>query len=118
MTIKGCVDKTCELNADLEKSAVFKSYRRFYVSMMLTLTIILYWVWAVVSVLSSRLVIGVELGLSVVFVVMLDTFLRLASESEKAYNRIRKYGKFRYILVALLVLTIAAVAYLKVNYIL
>ena len=118
MTIKGCVDKTCELNPKLEQKAVFKSYRRFYISMMLSLVIMLYWVWAVVSVISSKVVVGVELGVSAVFVVMLDTFLRLASESEVAYNRIRKFGKLRYVLLILLVATIVGIAFLKINFIL
>lgn len=118
MTIKDCADKTCELNPELEQKAVFKSYRRFYISMMLTLIIILYWAWVVVSVISSRVVVAIELGISAVFVVMLDTFLRLASESGVAYNRIRKFGSLRYILLVMLIATIIGVAFLKLNYIL
>mgnify|MGYP004558971833 CR=1 FL=1 len=118
MTVKQCVEKTKSMLEEEDEKKISKSYTKFYITMFVAFVIVLYWVWCIVSAVSSKIALGVELVLSVAFIVTLDTFLKMASESVKAYKGIKTFGKLLVLFIILLIATAVAVFLLKTNYIL
>ena len=118
MTIKTCVEKAQESNPTLEEKVIHKAYVKFYVSMLLILATVLLWTLAVVSVVSSRLMLFLELVLSVIFVVTVESLLKASIESETSFSRLVKFSKLVILWGILLVASIVAVVFLKANFLL
>lgn len=118
MTFKECVEKTQESNLTLERKKIVRAYVMFYIAMTCIYVAVLLWSLAVLSVVSTGLAVAVEVLLSVIFVYLVEVMLKASTASEKAFNRVRVFGKTAPIWGILLVASFVAVVYLKANFLL
>lgn len=118
MTIKTCVEKAKENGVELDSKLVQKAYSRFYFSMISIFISTLIWVLAVLSAFSMKLMFFVEICISLLFILSLDGFLRLSAESKEAFTKLQKFSKSFWVWLVFVVLSIGAIIFLKMNFLL
>ena len=115
MIIRDCVEKAKVHSPELSEDKLNSIYCKFFVSAILVYTVVVYWTISVVSDVSEKLLFLVELALSAIFVFILDNSLKSSAENKVAFRKVEKFSKLLWLWIILLVLSIVAVIFLKLN---
>lgn len=118
MTIKTCVEKAKENSVEISDKSIQLAYTKFYVSMMCIFATLILWALAVLSTISSNLMIIVEIALSGMFIFSLESFLKASTESKESFWKLSKFSKSFWVWAILFVLSLVLVVILKMNFLL